>query len=90
MINHHVAVVEAVQDAWLGIGGVWKEASLALALIIYECRSAIGKQNPIVSLWVKILSLKVYDVVGEEEKVCDNQLKKKSTVDWCLSQPASY
>lgn len=25
MINHHLSVVKAVQDAWLSIGGVWGE-----------------------------------------------------------------
>lgn len=25
MINHHLSVVKAIQDAWLSIGGVWKE-----------------------------------------------------------------
>lgn len=25
MINHHLSVVKPIQDAWLSIGGVWKE-----------------------------------------------------------------
>lgn len=26
VINHHLSPVKAVQDAWLSIGGVWREA----------------------------------------------------------------